>query len=85
MKAYQKNKNFKYPRNLFFVIGWYPSSWWVGPMEEQISLLKKYNCTAEQRKSLIPYTIAVSTSGTMVLNYSTLADNGFVSYSLELL
>ena len=40
--------------------------------------MEKFGCSAEQRKSLVPYTLAVSTSGRVVLNYSAVADNGFV-------
>lgn len=65
-------------------MGWYPSNWWVGPREEQASLKEKYGCTAEQRESLLPYTIAISTTGTMAINLSAIADNGFVSYFLKI-
>lgn len=79
-QAYNVSSTFKYPRNLFFVNGWYADRWWVGTDEEQAELKKKYNCDATQRESLLPSTIAPATSGRVVLNYSTVADNGFVRY-----
>ena len=59
--------------------GWYPGQWWIGNQQEQEHLLKKYGCTASQRESLLPSALAMSTSGRVVLNYSAVADNGFVS------
>ena len=43
--------------------GWYVGRWWEGSKEEQAKLLKKYNCTAAQRESLLPSTLAPATSG----------------------
>ena len=37
-----------------------------------------YGCSAEQRKSLVPYTFAVTKSGGVAVNFSAVADNGFV-------
>lgn len=83
IKAYNLSSSFRYPRNLFFVNGWYADQWWVGSEEEQEELKVKYNCNAAQRESLLPSTLAPATSGRVVLNYSAVADNGYVSPGLE--
>ena len=70
------NRRFRYPRNLFFMNGWYENQWWEGNEEEQADLLRKYNCSVSQRKSLLPFTLATST--VMVQDYSAVADNGYV-------
>ena len=42
-------------------------------------LKKKYNnCDAEQRKSLIPYTLAIINAGVEVQNYSSVSENEYV-------
>lgn len=82
IKAYNLSSSFRYPRNLFFVNGWYADQWWVGSEEEQEELKVKYNCNAAQRESLLPSTLAPATSGRVVLNYSAVADNGYVSPGL---
>lgn len=51
-------------------------------MEEQAMLKKMFNCDAEQRKSLIPYSLSILSSGMVVVNYSAVADNGVVSLLL---
>ena len=61
--------------------GWYADKWWEGTAEEQAELKRKYNCTAAQRESLLPSSLAPATSGRVVLNYSTIADNGYVCIS----
>lgn len=76
------SSDFRYPRNLFFVNGWYADKWWVGTETEQALLINKYNCNATHRESLLPSTLAPATSGRVVLNYSAVADNGFVSLVL---
>ena len=78
-QAYSVSNNFRYPQYLFFVNGWYNDRWWVGSEEEQTELIRKYNCDAAQRESLLPSTLAPATSGRTVLNYSVVADNGYVS------
>jgi len=72
-------KSFRYPRVQFFVNGWYPEKWWEGSEKEQAMLEQTYGCSVEERKSLVPFILGVSTSGRVVLNYSTVADNGYVS------
>lgn len=77
-KAHSISSGFKYPRYLFFVNGWLTDQWWVGSDQEQIDLLARYDCSAAQRESLLPSTLAPSTSGREVLNYSVVAENGYV-------
>ena len=73
------SSSFRYPQYLFFVNGWYNDRWWVGSEEEQAELVRKYNCDAAQRESLLPSTLAPATSdGLTVLNYSATSDNGHV-------
>ena len=33
--------------------GWYPDEWWTGPATSY-----GYNCTAKQRATVLPYTLA---------------------------
>ncbi len=74
-------KDFQYPRAQFFVNGWFPNNWWEGSTEEQIMLEKNYDgCTVENRRSIAEYTLSVSNTGTTSLDYSAVADSGYVSY-----
>ncbi len=60
--------------------GWYRERWWEGSKLDQKTLEDKFDgCTVENRRSMVEYILTVSTSGSVVVNYSANADNGYVS------
>jgi hypothetical protein len=44
---------FHYPKYMFITYGWYVNNWWTGP-----GFSAEYNCTDEQRATVLPYTLA---------------------------
>ena len=38
---------------MFITYGWYVNNWWTEPATSA-----KYNCTAEERATVVPYTLA---------------------------
>ena len=45
-------RGFHYPKYMFLTYGWYASKWW-----EIAGDSSKYNCTAEERASVLTYTL----------------------------
>ena len=39
---------------MFITYGWYANNWWIGP-----GASSQYNCTDEERATVVPYTLAV--------------------------
>ena len=44
---------FHYPKYMFITYGWYANNWWTIPATSS-----RYNCTAEERATVLPYTLA---------------------------
>ena len=51
IQAYRRD--FRYPKYMFITYGWYVDKWWEGP-----PTIREYDCSAEERASLLPYTLA---------------------------
>ena len=43
---------FRYPKYIFMTYGWYADKWWTGSATSS-----QYNCTAEERATILPYTM----------------------------
>ena len=82
MQAYEHGIH--YPRNLFLFLGWHTDNWWIGTEREQEDIRRVYpGCTAEQRASVVAYSLAPLQSEFLVdQDESTVIDSGIVSYSL---
>ena len=63
----------KYPQYFFLLYGWYAANWWVGSPEDD----RMYGCTAEERQSVLPYSLAPLTAE-FISDYSQQADTGIV-------
>ena len=46
--------------------------------------MRDFNCDVQERESLVPFTLGVIVSGLEIQNYSTVAENGYVSDILVL-
>ena len=51
MQAYAQGIH--YPTHMLITYGWYGSGWWKGEATSS-----QYNCTDEERASVVPYTLA---------------------------
>jgi len=50
----------------------------VGPEEEQEKHLSKFNYVAQQRESLVNFSLGVRIAGIEVEDFTKVADNGYV-------
>ena len=83
MQAYEYN--IRYPRYLFLFLGWFVDKWWIGTPEEQEGLRQSevFNCTAEQRESVLPYSLAPLQAEFLEdQDLSTVTSSGIVSQSM---
>ena len=51
MQAYEEGVS--YPKHMLITYGWYGSEWWKAEATSS-----EFNCTTEQRASVLPYTLA---------------------------
>ena len=58
---------------MFITYGWYANNWWTVPATSS-----KYNCTAEEKATVLPYTLAPIVSE-FPTNFSSQAEPGIVS------
>ena len=80
LQAYQHGIH--YPQNMFLFYGWYSDNWWMGTEDEQKYLLREYpGCTAEQRASVLAYSLAPLQAEFLVdQDERAVIDSGIVSY-----
>ena len=58
---------------MLITYGWYANNWWTVPATSS-----QYNCTAEERATVLPYTLA-PTVPEFPTDFSALAEPGIVS------
>ena len=72
----------RYPQNVFLFYGWYADNWWVGTGSQQEEYLRTMypSCTAEQRASVVAYSLAALQAEFLAdQNESAVIDSGIVS------
>ena len=57
--------------------GWYLDEWWIGPATSS-----KYNCTAEERATILPFTMS-PVAGETPSDFDAEAEPGIVSIYMK--
>ena len=71
MQAYEEGVS--YPKHMLITYGWYGSEWWKAKATSS-----QFNCTAEQRASILAYTLAPQVQESYT-NLTTRDESGIVS------